>query len=80
MLPEHHHIDDRGWIRDQLAELEPRRRMKALQGYSDVYRQEFDKEPAGHKKENKARFAANSRLRAYIKAVKGSKTTLGETP
>lgn len=72
MLPEHHHIDDRSWIRDQLAELEPRRRMKALQGYSDVYRQEFDKEPAGHKKENKARFAANSHLRAYIKAVKGS--------
>lgn len=73
MLPEHHHIDDRHWIRDQLAELDPKRRVKALQGYSEVYQLEYDKEPAGHKKENRARFAANMRLRTYIQAVKDSK-------
>lgn len=72
MLPERHHIDDRHWIRDQLAELEPKRRVKASQGYSEVYQLEYDKEPAVHKKENKARFAANTRLRSYIQAVKDS--------
>ena len=72
MLPEHHHIDDRFWILGQLAELEPRRRVKALAGYSEVYQQEYEKEPADHKKENRARFAANTRLRAYIQTVKGS--------
>lgn len=72
MLPEHHHIDDRRWIRDQLAKLEPKRRVKALKGYSEVYQFEYDKEPVSYKKENKARFAANTRLRSYIQAVKDS--------
>lgn len=73
MLPERHHIDDRRWIRAKLAELEPKRRVKASQGYSEVYQREYDKEPVCYKKENKARFAANTRLRSYIQAVKDSK-------
>ena len=71
MLPEHHFVDDRRWIQQQLMSL-PRtaQRQRASEGYSAVYRDNFEQEPEERFKVERARFAANSRLREYVAAVR----------
>lgn len=70
MLPEHHFIDDRRWIQQQLMSLPTlAHRKRAIEGYSEVYRANFDGEPEERFKEERARFAANSRLRRYVQKV-----------
>lgn len=65
-LPDHYCKDDERWIADKLAELPQKARKNISMSYSDVYLEEYDKEPVQHKKENKARRAANTRLRKYV--------------
>jgi hypothetical protein len=66
MLPEHHFVDDRRWIQQQLMRLPLVHRKRAIEGYSKVYRAHFDGEPEELFKVERARFAANSRLRRYV--------------
>ena len=76
MLPEHHFVDDRRWIQQQLMSL-PRhaQRQRASDGYSAVYRDNFEQEPEERFKIERARFAANSRLREYVAAVRKATTS-----
>ena len=69
MLPEHHHIDDRRWLQQQLMRLPLHLRQKASEGYSKAWREAHDAEPQERFKAERARFAANSRLREYVAAV-----------
>ena len=75
MLPEHHFVDDRRWIQQQIMSL-PRhgQRQRASEGYSAVYRKHFEQEPEECFKVERARFAANSRLREYVAAVRKAAT------
>lgn len=61
-----HHKDDKKWIDEQLRKLPGHLRAKASDAYSSVYAEAMSTEPEEHKKENAARFAANSRLRIYV--------------
>ena len=71
MLPEHHFVDDRRWIQQQLMSLPlAAQRQRASEGYSAVYRDCFEQEPEERFKVERARFAANSRLREYVAAVR----------
>lgn len=75
MLPEHHFIDDRRWIQQQLMSLpRPAQRQRASDGYSAVYRDCFEQEQEECFKIERARFAANSRLREYVAAVRKAAT------
>ena len=75
MLPEHHFVDDRRWIQQQIMSLPwPAQRQRVSEGYSAVYREHFDNEPEERFKVERARFAANSRLREYVAAVRKAAT------
>lgn len=69
MMPERHSQQDAAWIREQLERLPARLRVIASDGYSKAYQAAYDNEPADHKKENRARFVANSRLRQYAEKI-----------
>lgn len=69
MLPETLHPDDTKWLQQQLARIPLQHRVTACLAYSKVWQEAHDAEPLQHCKENAGRFAANSRLRAYIKKV-----------
>lgn len=64
-----HSSDDARWVKEQLESIPPRYRQQAMDGYSDAYQSAHDAEPATHRKENAARFAANTRLRKYVDKV-----------
>ena len=66
MMPDNFHEDDKRWIFEQLKKLPLRHRIIAASGYSSVYEAAYESEQVGQKKENKARFAANTRLRKYV--------------
>ena len=77
MLPEHHFADDRRWIKQQLMRLPAlAHRKRAIEGYSEVYRAHFDGELEERFKVERARFAANSRLRRYVQKQKALETML----
>lgn len=61
-----HSKEDAKWIKEQLERLPFRYRRQAQEGYSAAYERAYDEEPADHRKENRARFAANTRLRKFI--------------
>lgn len=64
------HKDDKKWFADQIGKLEdPKHKLRAADGYRKVYADAFAAEPVEHKKENKARFAANTRLRIFVKKI-----------
>lgn len=69
MLPKLHHQHDRKWIEEQLKKLPPSALATAIKGYEKVFSESYDNEPIEHKKENKARHAANTRLRLYVQKV-----------
>ena len=69
MLPKIYHPDDRKWLEDQFRKLPPEHRSRAAEGYSKTYSEALEREPAEHKKENAARFEANSRLRRYVNKI-----------
>ena len=66
-LPKHHHKDDHRWLNEKLAYLDEETRHKVCNSYSQVYREAEHAEPNENKKSNRARFAANSRLRIFLK-------------
>ncbi|WP_353613936.1 hypothetical protein [Mangrovibacter phragmitis] len=57
---------DSEWIREQLNQLRPSARQKAMQKYAEVYQETYDTEPVSFRKENRARHEANVRLRRFI--------------
>ena len=69
MLPANHHPDDAQWIAEQLRLLPYSYRHKAAQGYSEAYADAYAAEPLEHKKDNRARFAANTRLRKFVQKI-----------
>lgn len=64
-----HSKDDAKWISEQLERLPFRYQRQAQEGYSAEYERAYNEEPADHRKENRARFAANTRLREFVKKV-----------
>ena len=75
MLPEHHFVDDRRWIQQQIMSLPlAAQRQRASEGYSAVYHAQFEQEQEERFKVERARFAANSRLREYVAAVRKAAT------
>lgn len=66
-LPDHHCRDDEKWLIEQMSKLPKRVRAKISALYSDVYVTAYNNEPINHKKENRARREANTRLREYVK-------------
>ena len=59
---------DKQWISEQLSKLtNPTERGKILDAYNQAFKEVYGKEPMPHRKENAARFAANTRLRVYVK-------------
>ena len=69
MLPERYHLHDKKWIEEQLKKLPPFAVRRAIEGYEKVFSESYDSEPIEHKKMNVARYAANTRLRKYIKKI-----------
>ena len=63
------HNHDRQWVESQIALLPVSIRQKTLRSYRDVFKEAYDAEPIEHKKMNRARFAANTRLREYVEKV-----------
>lgn len=69
MLPERCHPYDKKWIEEQLKKLPPSALRRAIEGYEKVFTENYDSEPIEYKKMNKARFAANTRLRKYVEKI-----------
>ena len=69
MIPAKIHTDDLKWFKEQMSKIPSTYRAKACKAYAEVWQAAHDAEPLLHCKENAGRFAANSRLRAYIKKV-----------
>ena len=60
------HEDDKKWILEQIRKVPAQDHADVVAGYGQLYQAAYDAEPLDHKKENKARFTANSRLRKYV--------------
>lgn len=72
MLPETIHPDDVKWVHGQLSMLPVLYRVQACEAYSKVWQDAHDAEPLLHCKDNAGRFAANCRLRAFVKKVQAA--------
>lgn len=61
------HSDDEKWVTKQITKIhDPILRVKVWQAYKKAFEEAFADEDKEHRKENKARFAANNRLRLFI--------------
>lgn len=69
MLPRQYHQHDKKWLEEQLKKLPPSALNSAINGYEKVFSESYDSESIVHKKENKARYAANTRLRKYVEKI-----------
>ena len=67
VMPDNHSQADADWIRQQLLTLTPAVRPKAIQRYAAVYQETFEAEPVSYRKENRARYEANTRLRLFVR-------------
>jgi len=67
MLPHDRYVADIEWINEHLNNLNEEERIKICTAYSNVFREASKKELTDHKKENAGRFAANTRLRLFMK-------------
>lgn len=65
-MPGHCNKDDLQWIDGKLSHLCDDERAKVAGAYSKVFNDAHNAEPQSHRKDGKARFAANNRLRIYI--------------
>lgn len=62
-----HFLLDRVWIESQVGRCpDPRQRSALRRRYGEVYQAVFDAEPVAHRKEGRARFAANTDLRELV--------------
>ena len=65
-----HSALDRTWIETQIGRCDdPRQRAALRRRYGERYQAAFDAEPVPHRKEGKARFAANTDLREYVEGL-----------
>jgi hypothetical protein len=64
------HPHDKKWVKDQLAQLPPKLKVKAAQSYKEVYEKALEAEPVSYKKVGFARCTANTRLRQYVEKIK----------
>ncbi|AUR88524.1 hypothetical protein NVP1115B_49 [Vibrio phage 1.115.B._10N.222.49.B11] len=76
-IPNKAHKDDVGWITEKLKPLLPQMRSRAVYGYDEVFTAAYDSEPTEHRKSNKGRKAANTRLRLFVD--KFYKASIGHT-
>ncbi len=67
LLPHARYVADVEWINNQLGYLNEEEREKVCTAYSNVFREAVNNEPEEHKQTNAGRFAANTRLRIFIK-------------
>lgn len=74
------HADDKKWVGEQIKSLNsPLRdhgasiklRQETLFNYNKVWKEAFDAEPLQHRKDGKARSAANARLLKFVRTVNG---------
>ena len=65
-LPETTHEQDKEWVSDKLNTLTPTMRTRAVIGYDSVFNETLANTPIEHQKLNRARYAANTRLRLFI--------------
>ena len=63
------HKLDQEFIRLQLSLIPPAYKNQAIEGYKRVFKEAYDAEPVDHMKSNKARRAANTRLREFVKKL-----------
>ena len=73
--PQHLDPYDRDFVGRLIQSLPYHYRTKAVQGYDQAWQEAFDLEPCEVKKENKARFAANTRLRDFVERVQKASNT-----
>ncbi|TNG94849.1 hypothetical protein FHQ28_05495 [Pasteurellaceae bacterium USgator11] len=66
-MPECYPKESHDYIVEQLMQLPFSKRDRVCKLYSAAYREAYDLEPVSYRKENKARFSANVRLRKYVK-------------
>lgn len=67
-LPLNHSERDAEWLEGVLLQLSSGHQVKACSAYSEIYIETYDAEVIEHKRENAARFAANTRLRKFREA------------
>lgn len=60
-------LADESWVRQQLDSLTPTARHIAVARYAEVYQETFEAEPVLYRKENRARYEANTRLRLFVR-------------
>lgn len=71
MLPNRHHPDDAKWLEHQLNLLNVELALIVCKKYSAEYQRVYDETEAAHRKDNAARFAANSKLRLFVDKHRG---------
>ena len=59
------------WVSEQLRRLPSLQRQRAKAGWDLVYKEAYEAEPDTNLKVNRARRAANTRLRFYVKKLRG---------
>lgn len=65
-MPSKHAKADAEWIQSQLMKLRPEDRVTAAKGYTANFVTACREEPIEHKKENRARYRANTSLCQYV--------------
>ena len=61
------HKDDEKWVTKQITKIhDPALRVKVWEAYKKAFGEAFSLEPLGHRKENKGRAEANTRLRLFV--------------
>jgi hypothetical protein len=63
------HPHDVKWYREQLAMLPAAYRQRAMDGYSAVWLETYEANAGEIAQSNRARYAANSRLRKFVKKI-----------
>jgi len=63
------HKHDAKWHDEKIKLLPVAYRLGAIQSYKKVWLEAYELEEVEHKKENKARFSANSRLLNYVERI-----------
>lgn len=66
-MPRYHHPDDAKIISARLGMLDPVLRSQVCDAYAKAYLEAWEAEPLSYRKHGKARFAANTRLRVFIR-------------
>jgi IS30 family transposase len=60
------HDHDRKWIDEQINKLPSRIHAQVRRKYAEAYMEAHNAEPVEHRKDGRARFAANTRLREFV--------------